>query len=296
MTMEMHQIRYFLALARTLNFTRAAAECNVTQPALTRAVQALEGELGGELVRRERQLTHLTELGKQMLPLIQRCYDSASAARDLARSMTTREAAPLAVAVSHSVNLALFMPAVAEVFRAHAGVQLKLMRGGGAEVLKLLKEGDIDLAIAGPLDEPWERLDSWPLFSERFELTVHADHPLAGANTVGAERLADQKIFFQAGCESRTEVMRRLGVHAFAEPAGHQVVTQHDVIALLEANLGVALVPASAAQGASLRRVRLDDAGLQRTVSIYGVAGRQRSAPCTTFLNLLRSAEWNAAA
>ena len=51
--MEMHQVRYFLAVARTLNLTRAADECNVTQPSLTRAIKQLEAELGGNLFRRE---------------------------------------------------------------------------------------------------------------------------------------------------------------------------------------------------------------------------------------------------
>ena len=54
--MEMHQIRYFLGVSRTLNFTRAAEECNVSQPSLTRAIKLLEEELGGELFRRERNL------------------------------------------------------------------------------------------------------------------------------------------------------------------------------------------------------------------------------------------------
>ena len=61
--MEMHQVRYFLAVARTLNFTRAADECNVTQPSLTRAINQLEAELGGDLFRRERP-AGLTELGR----------------------------------------------------------------------------------------------------------------------------------------------------------------------------------------------------------------------------------------
>ena len=64
--MEIQQIRYFLTLARTLNFTRAAEECNVSQSALTRAIQALEAELGGELMRREHSKSHLTELGKRI--------------------------------------------------------------------------------------------------------------------------------------------------------------------------------------------------------------------------------------
>ena len=70
--MATHQIRYFLAVAKTLNFTQAAEECHVAQPSLSRAIRNLEEELGGELFRRERALSHLTELGKLMLPL-RRC-------------------------------------------------------------------------------------------------------------------------------------------------------------------------------------------------------------------------------
>ena len=69
-TMEMHQVRYFLAVARLLNFTRAADECNVTQPSLTRAIKQLEAELGGDLFRRERPAAQLTELGLRMHPLL----------------------------------------------------------------------------------------------------------------------------------------------------------------------------------------------------------------------------------
>ena len=57
--MEMHQIRYFLSVAETLNFTRAAAECHVAQPSLSRAVKKLEAELGGDLFRRERDRIEL---------------------------------------------------------------------------------------------------------------------------------------------------------------------------------------------------------------------------------------------
>src|SRR5688500_7147290 len=69
--MEMHQIRYFLAVCSTLNFTRAAEQCNVTQPALTRAIQKLEEELGGLLFRRERKLTHMTDLGNLVRPQLE---------------------------------------------------------------------------------------------------------------------------------------------------------------------------------------------------------------------------------
>ncbi|WP_281058993.1 MULTISPECIES: LysR family transcriptional regulator [unclassified Mesorhizobium] len=60
--MEISQFRYFLAVAKELNFTRAAEQCNVTQPALSRAIKLLED--GGPLFHRERRFTHLTELGR----------------------------------------------------------------------------------------------------------------------------------------------------------------------------------------------------------------------------------------
>ena len=80
--MEMQQVRYFVALAETLNFTRAAERCNVTQPALTRAIQQLEHELGGPLFNRERANSHLTELGRLMLPFLRQIWTQTAAAKE----------------------------------------------------------------------------------------------------------------------------------------------------------------------------------------------------------------------
>ena len=74
--MDIHHIRYFLAVCETRNFTRAAEKCNVTQPALSRAVQQLEDEVGGLLFRRERNLTHITDLGALLRPRFQQVSTS----------------------------------------------------------------------------------------------------------------------------------------------------------------------------------------------------------------------------
>src|SRR5262252_756481 len=98
----MYHIRYFLAVSETLNLTKAAERCNVAQPALSRAIHALENELGGELLRRERALSHLTELGQRMLPMLRQSYETARAAKMLAASIKNGEAAPLSIAVSQT--------------------------------------------------------------------------------------------------------------------------------------------------------------------------------------------------
>src|SRR5437016_9202691 len=101
--MEMHQVRYFLATVSELNFTKAAEKSNVSQPSLTRAIKQLEGELGGDLFRRERPQAQLTELGERMLPLLKQCYDSAIGARSLASTIKSGELGSLRLAISRTI-------------------------------------------------------------------------------------------------------------------------------------------------------------------------------------------------
>src|ERR1700755_1908594 len=89
--MEMQQVRYFVPLAQTLTFTRAAEQCNVSQPALTRAIQQLEHELGGPLFHRERANTHLSELGRMMLPYLEQIHAQTQAAKAQAQSLKKLE-------------------------------------------------------------------------------------------------------------------------------------------------------------------------------------------------------------
>lgn len=290
--MEMQQIRYFLALSRTLNFTRAAEECNVSQPALTRAIQALEAELGGDLIRREHSKSHLTELGKRMAPLLQRCYDSAVTAKSLAKSISQEDVAPLNVVVSHSVNVELLMPPLSEMFRAFPGLQLKIQRGSAAEVLVMLKDGGAEIAVAGPLEDSWDRLDQWPLFIEPFEAFAAHAHPLARENQVTTAKLKASPIFVQAGSESHDALARLLDERGVPSSALHEAATMHDLTALAARSVGAAIVPHSSAAPDSLRKLSIEDLPLTRAVSAYAVAGRRREPAAAGFLNLLRSTQF----
>src|ERR1700748_745244 len=115
--MELHQIRYFVALAKSMNFTRAAEQCNVTQPALTKAIQKLEYELGGPLVFRERQLTQLTDLGKLMLPMLEKTLATVDSAAANAREFRRKRVATLSVAFTPSISASILTKPLAEVTR-----------------------------------------------------------------------------------------------------------------------------------------------------------------------------------
>lgn len=162
----MHQVRYFLAAARILNFTPAAEECNVPQPSLTRAIKLLEEELGGELFRRDHKLSHLTDLGERMLPLLQRCDEAAQGVKQLAHQIRRGEVASLRLALSYTIDIAILVLLLTELTRSFPGLELKFLRGTGDQVAERLKKGDADLCIAGGLGLTWDRLDTWPLLLE----------------------------------------------------------------------------------------------------------------------------------
>ena len=291
---EMHQIRYFLAAARTLNFTRAAEECVVSQPSLTRAIQTLEWELGGELFQRERGLSHLTELGVKMLPLVRQCYESAAAAKSLASALKSGALAPLKLALSSSINIALLLPQLNELSRTFSGIELRLFRENATELAGRLKTGGADLGVAGPLAGDWERFDKWTLFSEPFALAVSESHRFANRELVRIEELRGERIIRRSHCERLEDVEALLKKHGLIDLQRHEASSEVDVAGLLSANMGVALVPASAGLPGDVRRLCIEDASLEREVCVYGVAGRPRSPIASTLLKMLRASDWSA--
>jgi len=286
--MEMQQVRYFLAVSRTLNFTRAAEDCNVTQPALTRAIKQLEDELGGELIRREGRNSHLTDLGNRMRPLLQQCYDSAIAAKQVASKLKKGEVAALSLAVSRTFDLDLLTGPLAEVHRNFPGLQLKIRRTSGSQICELLKNGEIDLAIAGSLGEEWDRLDAWPMFTESFDIVGTADPMGLTVEVFGQQRFLDLSGADAADCP-RCELVAA-GVQV---DDAHVLDSLRDLEALALAGLGTAVVPASTLRKSGLGRARCP-VDAERTVTVYAVAGRQRSQEAAALLNLLRATDWDA--
>jgi DNA-binding transcriptional LysR family regulator len=291
--MEMHQVRYFLAVARTLNFTRAAEECNVAQPSLTRAIKQLEEEFGGDLFRRERPHAQMTELGQRMAPMLQQCYDSAVSARSLASSIRSGEIGSLRVALSHTIDLTILLPHIVELRKHFKHLQLKLCRGTAAETAESLKKGQAELAIASSLGDAWERLDHWPLYTETFHLVTNNHHPLAGRKAVTFEDLRDELVLIRAYCEQAAPLSELLRSNKLNIDHGHELNSQHDLIVLLEQGFGITFAPGSESLCGNLKRTPVKGLDLRRTIYLYAVAGRQRTPVATSIMKSLRGADWS---
>src|SRR5262249_30491204 len=190
--MELFQVRYFLALAKLLNFTRAAEACNVSQPALTRAIQKLEEELGGSLIYRERSLTQLTELGRAMLPPLETAYGAAEAATRQAAAFKRREFSPLRLGLGMTISAQILRPALRELEERVTGFELSIAEGGSAELSAKMLDGELDAGVLVEPEKLPERLNRWPLFDDRYVVLCPAEHPFVALSEVAVTALAGE--------------------------------------------------------------------------------------------------------
>ena len=155
--MELYQIRYFLAVAETLNFTRASERAFVSQPALTKAIQRLEETMGGRLFDRTKSSVQLTELGRAMLPSLREIFDTAQAAREQARRLTRPRSEVVRVGVMCTIDFQQVLPGFVESQEQH-GIELHFREGNLEALTDELDRGEVDLGImCSPHETPRRR-------------------------------------------------------------------------------------------------------------------------------------------
>ena len=293
--MEMHQIRYFLMVAETLNFTRAAEQCHVAQPSLTRAIKKLEEELGGDLFHREGRRTHMTDLGQMMQPLLAQSLEAAISAKEHAESYGKSEIAHLRLGLSKTIEIHTLDSVLGEMMRAMPDLEITLFRGTAEEVERSLENGDFDIAITAKDEDGWDRINQWPLYSEEFVVAVNPEHALAKKSKLKLHDLEDQIIVSRTHCEgfgTLPKLLEHENVHASFV---HNVTTETDLEFLLSRNLGIGVVPNSIEfSNHDLVKLKLEDAQYLRSLYLLAVAGRKHSKPAMLFIKLLRAKDWSA--
>jgi DNA-binding transcriptional LysR family regulator len=208
--MELHQVRYFLAVGETLNFTRAAARCHVSQPSLTRAIKLLEAELGGPLFHRERGNTHLTELGRAVQPHLREVAAQAQAARGLATAFATLRDGRLPLGVGFGFALDHVRPGLRAFAAAHPDVAVELREAGAQALHAALRHGEIDLAFLTGRPHDIDDLHYHRVGLDHARILARAEHRLARAAHLPLAALAGETLAVRAGCGFVPILRRRL--------------------------------------------------------------------------------------
>jgi len=291
--LDLTQIKYFLALARTLNFTRAAEACNVTQPALTKSIQRLENEFGGVLLLRERSQTQLTELGRVVLPLLQQTFDAAENVRREAAQFRKQGVSPLRIAVGRCVDAAIVMPLVRELADKLPGLELTLREGTADEINHWLLHSTIDATVTADANGLTERAHRWLLFADPVVALLPAGHKLAAESHVETAATYREPFVGRLDACARMDRLATRGEAGRAERAVivHRAGSEAQVQDLVCQGFGLTLSTERQRTHPAVVRKRLSP---PETIPVYlaAIAGRPASRAADIFLKLARARDW----
>lgn len=290
--METQQIRYFLAASETLNFSRAAELCAVSVPSLTRAIHKLEEELGGHLFRRERHLTHLTDLGRLMRQHLSAAQGALEAARADAEKYRSLTEARLRIGV-FSTMPARHLTAYLRALRAAApNLELDLWETHCEELSTALLGAEIDVAIMSAPDYG-ERLRALPLYREPYCVAFAPGHRFERMNAVPLRELDGEPYIKRLHCEFPSNFARLDVAKPYRDVSVRYMTEREDwVQAMVAAGLGCTLMPRflPIVDGVLLRPVVEPE--VSRQISIVTVAGRPHSEPVALAVGTARSLTW----
>jgi DNA-binding transcriptional LysR family regulator len=290
--MELYQIRYFLAVADTLNFTRASERSFVSQPALTKAIQRLEEAIGGRLFDRAKNSVQLTELGRGMLPNFRQIYETANHAREEARRLTRPQKEVVRVGVMCTIDFHQVLPGFVESQEGRTEVELSFREGNLEALTDALDQGDVDVGImCSPYGMP-RRFTATRLFSEDYVLAIGNDHRFNGRQGVEMGELNRERYCERVMCEFSTYIEHLLRDRGVKLEVVQQSSREDWIQALVRANFGIAFMPISIARTAGLAYVTMTDVPIVREVSVLTQAERPTSAAQQAVIDSLVAHGW----
>jgi LysR family hydrogen peroxide-inducible transcriptional activator len=244
--MEMHQLRYLVAVAQTGNFSRAAEQCHVSQPSLSQQIQKLEEELGGRLFDRTKRQARLTPQGEALMRRAVRVLEEVDAARREAQEASDLIRGKITIGILPTIAPFLLPAAMAEFTKKFPGVEIEVQEDTTAHLLKLLHGCEIDFALASqPLPAGnWEVRE---LFVEDLWLALPRGHALARKKIVRSEDLKCERLIVMKEGHCLGDQVLNFCARRDVRPKISFRSAQLDTIqSLVSAGLGLSLVPAMA--------------------------------------------------
>ncbi|WP_344048997.1 LysR family transcriptional regulator [Streptomyces thermoalcalitolerans] len=273
--MQFQQLQYFVAVAETRHFTRAAERVHVAQPSLSQQIKALERELGADLFLRARGNITLTDAGEALLPLARRILADADTARHAVQELVQLRRGRVRLGATPSLCTGL-LPDVLRAFHdRYPGIRLLIEEGGSHDLVRELARGALDLAlIVLPLPSPSPALTTVELLREDLVVVSSPEAPPPGGRGRRAVRIADLEgerlVMFRHGYDLRELTVAACRAEGFEPDFAVEGGEMDAVLGFVRAGLGVAVVPRMVATraGLGLRVTPLARPGLHRTIAL----------------------------
>jgi LysR family hydrogen peroxide-inducible transcriptional activator len=288
--MELHQLRYFCAVADTGSFSRAAEQSHVSQPSLSQQILKLEDELGARLFDRLGRSVRLTDLGKTFLPRARAVLRELEAARGDVVEGREFVGGPVTVGVIPTVAPYLLPPLLTSFSQKFPQARLTVVEEITPVLLDRLRAGTIDVAIMA-LPIRGHEFDAFPLLTERLFAALPRKHKLASRPSLSVKDLrAESFLLLRDGhCFRDTAVAAcdRARVHPRIVFESGQFSS---ILSMVGAGMGVSIVPEMAVEQKSrCGYVPIGDSQAFRTIGAVLLHGRSLTRAHNAFVSLLRA-------
>ena len=291
--MEFNQIRYFLNLADTLNFTEAAMRSGVSQPTLTRAIQRLEQELGGTLVYRDGKDSRLTALGRDIRSEFAAIAEREQRVRALSLNRVRGRRETLTLGVVHTIAPALITGFAAHALRQLPMLELVFQPITRDEGIERLLSGQIDGCFSTDPIAGSTKIATVVMFRERLLLAMAQEHTLASQTSVSISDLSEQPYLDRLHCEFRTRVNDHLRERAIIMIPRLRSEREDLIQQAVAEGAGVCMLPERSAivDGLTLRPV--ETLNLSRTIAFQSISGSGTAATLRQLRVLIERFMWS---
>ncbi len=281
-------MRYVLAVAETMSFTRAAERCLVVQSALSHQIARLERELGTKLFERTTRRVRLTPAGEAFLPAARQCLAAAERAVVEVAAAIGEVRGQLRVGVISSVAAVDIPRALRDFRRRCPNVRISLRVGASEELVERVKEGDIQVAFLGlPTTARPEGVEAHVIGRDRLVAVVSPDHPLAKGGPVDLRRLAEEEfVDLPVKTAGRAQSDLAFSAAGLTRDVAFEVTNTAFLARLVGQGLGVAMLPSAyAPQLSGVTTIQVTDAPARVEYVVWPTGSRTPAA--TAFLRLL---------
>jgi LysR family hydrogen peroxide-inducible transcriptional activator len=288
--MELHQLRYFCAVAEAGSFSRAAEQSHVSQPSLSQQIMKLEDELGARLFDRLGRSVRLTETGQTFLPRARAVLRELEAARGDVVEQKDSIGGSVMIGVIPTVAPYFLPQHLTRFSRKYPQVRLTVVEEITPALLDLLRASKVDLAVLA-LPIRGHEFETFPLLTERLFAALPRGHKLATRRALSLKDLRSQPFLLlrDGHCFRDTAVAAcdRARLHP-------QIIFESgqfsSLLSMVGAGMGVSIVPEMAVDKKSrCRFVRIDDPAAARTIGAVVLRGRSLSRAHHAFISHLRA-------
>jgi DNA-binding transcriptional LysR family regulator len=294
---ELHQLETFEAVVLHRSFTRAAETLYLTQPAVTRQIAALEGELKTRLFERLGRTVRLTVAGEALHRYAEQIIRLARDAHDAVADIEAGSAGRLDVGASSTLATYVLPPLLRCFRETNAGIEIAISTGVSARIVEMVRVGEVDIGLvtteAAGMDD--RALTVAVLADYETCVVVPPSHILAQRSRMSASDLAGSPlILMETGTNLRTYVDRLLNAAGVAEQVAMELDNVEAIKRMIEADLGISLLPEVSvkAEVAAGRLIALPLTGVPRSyrrISLVHRRDKYLSAALRAFIALLRA-------